>query len=955
MKSRSKLAGGLRWSPLAVAIAMSIASAPVVAQDDDPATLERVEVTGSRIKRAEAETQSPVLVLDREDLQSTGLTSVADIVQQLTASGSALNTKFNSSGNFGFPPDGSGVGAGSATVDLRNLGSKRVLVLVDGIRWVNEASASGVSSSTDLNTIPVSIIERIEVLEDGASAIYGSDAIAGVINIITRDTYDGLSASGYYGEFDKGGATKAADVSFGGSGENFSAFLNVSYTDQEEISSAETEFSRFPVPGTGVALGSSRVPGGRTRFTLPNGTRLDLIPAPGQTQPVFDRTQTGCTRTDGFRCFTGADAFNFAPFNLLLTPNERKGIFGQARYDFGNDVSWYARVLYNQRESANQAAAEPITLGPGSGNAFSDNVFIPASQPFNPFGIDLRASGPGANLATLRYRPLEGGPRRFTQDVDTWYFGTGLEGTFDWGDRVYSWDVNYATSENEADQTNLGSYNIRRIVDALGPNCGTIPGCVPLDLFGFNSITPAMLAYISPIVRDTSENSLELFSANLTGDLFQMPAGPLAFATGYEHRRLEGSYTPDAITIAGEYNGVPSLPTAGSYDVDEFYVELNVPVYEASPSHRLDLSVAGRYSDYSTFGGETTGKFGARWQLGEQFLVRGTYAEGFRAPSIGELFGSASRFDATLVDPCLTSPSGAPPTGNRANCAALGVPAGAVQLDPQIGVSTGGNINLEPETSDSFTVGFVWSPSFGVNSSWSRSFDFAVSYWDYEIEGAISAIDAQTQLNLCVATLNPQFCDGITRIASGEIDTFDNFLTNLGSIETDGVDFDVRWALPEHDWGMFELTWQNTYVDDYVAIGAGGDVQPQTVGVEVNNSAIPEWTSTLRLDWRFGDFGAGYTARYISDLEEECGDAADFPVCGNPTAGTNSLGSTTYGDVRFTWDTQWLEGTRLTLGVNNVWDKDPPICLSCTLNGYDASTYDPPVGRFWYARFDVKF
>ncbi len=953
MKARYPSQSALRWSPLAFAIAVACSPGAAFAQDD-ATELERIEVTGSRIKRAEIENQIPVTTLTREDIERTGLTSLADIIQQLTASGSSLNTKFNSSGNFGFPPDGSGVGAGSATVDLRHLGSKRVLVLVDGIRWVNEASASGVSSSTDLNTIPVAIIERIEVLEDGASAIYGSDAIAGVVNIVTRRSFEGASASIYYGEYDEGGDTKAADIAFGGSGENFNYFLSASYTDQDAISSSVYEHAAVPVPGTGVALGSSRVPGGRFRFVQPNGQRIDLTTNAGLTNPVYDPTQTGCTRTDGFHCFSGADTFNFAPFNLLLTPSERRGIFGQSRFDFSENLTWYMRVLYNERESLNQAAAEPISLGPGSGNPFADNVFIPANHPFNPFGIDLRSSGPGANVVTIRRRPLEGGPRQFYQDIDTWYFGTGLEGTWNIGERLYFWDANYARSSNEANQTNFGSYNIRRIVDALGPNCAVIPGCVPLDIFGFNTITPEMLAYIQPIVRDTSENDLQLFTANLTGELFELPAGPLAFATGYEHRRYDGSYTPDAITVAGEYNGVPSLPTSGEYDVDEYYAEFNVPVYQSGEA-KLDLSIAARYSDYSTFGGETTGKFGMRWQLSDDFQLRGTYAEGFRAPSIGELFGTPSRFDATIVDPCLISVTGAPPTGDRANCAALGVPVGGRQLDPQIGVATGGNIDLQPELADSWTVGFVWSPEFAANSTWSDRLDVEFTYYDHEVDGAIQAIDAQTQLNLCVSTLSPQFCDGITRISSGEIDTFDNFLTNLGSIETDGFDFDVFWSLPQTDWGKFRVRWQNTWVNDYVATGASGDVQPQGVGIEVNNSAIPEWTAVVGLDWSYGDFVASYALRHIRDSEELCGDAVGFPVCGNPTEGTNRLGSTTYGDLQIGWKAPWFEGTQFTLGVVNLWDKEPPICLSCSLNGYDASTYDVPAGRFVYAKAELKF
>jgi iron complex outermembrane receptor protein len=953
--SRNRLSAAVRSALLLSLLPLAAAQA----QDENARELDRIEVTGSRIKKAEIETQVPVTTLTREDIARTGLTSVADIVQQLTGSGSSLNTRFNSSGNFGFPPDGSGVGAGSATVDLRHLGSKRVLVLVDGIRWVNEASASGVSASTDLNTIPVAIIERIEVLEDGASSIYGSDAIAGVVNIITRREFDGASASVYYGEFEEGGDTKAGDVAFGGNGDNYSFFVGASITDQDAIGSETNANSAVPVPGTGVAFGSSRVPGGRFRIIQPNGEAIDLVSNAGLSNPLYNPNETTCNRTDGFHCFGDNDPFNFAPFNLLLTPSERKGVFSQVRFDFNESTTWYLRTLYNQRESLNRAAPEPIDLGPGAGSQFAVDVFIPANHPYNPFGFDLYGSGPNANILTIRRRPLEGGPRRFHQDVDTWYFGTGLEGSFDLGDRGFFWDVNYARSSNEAEQTNLGSYNARRIADALGPNCANLTGCVPLDIFGHNTITPEMLAYISPVFRDSSQNDLQLISANITGDLFEMPAGALAFAAGTEYRKLSGAYNPDPQTVAGEYNGVPSLPTAGEYDVSEYYAEFNVPIYAAGDS-RLDLSLAGRYSDYSTFGGETTGKAGLRWQFSDQFLLRGTYAEGFRAPSIGELYGAASRFDATITDPCLISVTGAAPTAPAANCAALGVPVGARQLDPQIGIQTGGNVALDPEESDSYSFGFVWSPGFASEAAWSERLDIELTYYNHEIDGAIQAIDAQTQLDLCAETLDDRFCNGIVRLPSGAIDSFNNFLVNFGSVETDGFDFDVFWTLPQTDLGTFRVTWQNTWVNDYEAVDGTGAVQPRTVGIEVNDSGIPEWTSNLGLDWIYGDFSAGWSVRYSSDLTELCGDAETFPVCSDPSTNpdidsTNRLGSTTYHDLQLGWKAPWFKGTQFTLGINNVFSKEPPICLSCSLNGYDPSVYDLPAGRFMYAKAEVKF
>ncbi len=916
----------------------------------DEVVLDRVEVTGTRIKRVQIEGQTPILTLSREQIDRSGVSSIGEVLQQLTASGSALNTKFNSSGNFGFPPDGGGVGAGATTVDLRHLGAKRVLVLVDGIRWVHESSASGVGGVVDLNTIPLAIVDRIEILEDGASSLYGSDAIAGVVNIITRRDADGALISVSHGANSKGdGDLTTADVGFGGSGDRHRFFVGFSYNKQEGIDSKDREISRLPVPGTGVALGSSAIPGGRFIFTDPNtGANLDLVPNRGVSAPVYDPSQTDCNRTDDFHCFTSADRFNYAEFNLLQTPSERKSVYAQARFDLTETTSWYFRTLYNNRRSLNRAAAEPFFLGQAAPtNFWADNVVIAADNPYNPFGFDLDAN---SNFALGGYRPLEGGPRRFHQDVDTFYVGTGLEGGFNFGNRFWFWDVHAAHGINKAEQTNFGSYNARRLSLGLGPlaACQADPACVPIDVFGENSLTPAMLSYIQPVLRDTSSNRLRLYSANLSGDLIDLPAGPLGFATGYEYRKLKGRYSPDGLTVAGEYNGVPSLPTSGSYDVNEYYLEFNVPLLAGLAAVRqLDLSLAARYSDYSTFGGETTGKIGLRWQVTDDLLLRSTWAEGFRAPNIGELFGTASGFDAVLDDPCsgVSSP----------NCTALGVPPGYVQPNPQISVLTGGNRDLQPESADSFTAGLVWSPEFAAGASWSERFDLGITHYRHELDGAIQAINAQTQLDLCVQTLNPAFCNGITRNATGSIDGFRNFLTNIGRIDTRGYDLAVFWLMPASDWGQFAINWRNTMVDRYTAVGANGVRQPQEVGIEVNNSGIPKWTSNFDLSWTQGALDANWTVRHISDLNEACGaGASTFPVCRNdPAPGRNRLGSTTYHDAQVGYRFEWFNGVRLTAGLNNMFGKEPPICLSCTLNGYDASTYDIP-GRVWYVRAEIR-
>ena len=943
---------------LATAVCLSLSALPPAAQAQQAATLDAVQVTGSRIKRAEAEGQVPIQTLSRDDIERTGFNSIGEVLQQLTGSGSALNAKFNSSGNFGFPPDGSGVGAGSAQVDLRHLGAKRVLVLVDGMRWVNESSASGVGAATDLNTIPLAIVERIEVLEDGASSLYGSDAIAGVVNIITRRDFDGAQVTLNYGQYSAGdGTQKGVDLAWGHVGERLNVFVGGSWVKQDPVFARDREQARWPVPGTGLALGSSATPGGRFIFTDPvTGAEQDLTPNAGNSSPMYDGS-SGCTRSDGFHCFGTADRFNFSQYNMVLTPSERKGVFGQLRFAFNDNVNGYLKALFNRRESTNQAAPEPLFLGPeaGTGNAWADNVFISAANPYNPFGFDLDST---SNLIMIGRRPVEGGARVFDQRVDTQYVGAGIEGSVGSG-RTWFWDVNAAYSKNKAEQTNYGSYNIYNIALALGDPaaCAAVTGCVPLNLFGGpGTITPDMLRWIQPVVRDRSQNELSQFTANLSGELFALPAGPLAFAAGYEYRKYEGWYQPDALTVAGHYNGVPSLPTSGSYDVNEAFVELSIPVFANSAwGDKLELSLAGRYSDYSTFGGEFTPKYGLRWQVSPDFVFRTSYAEGFRAPSIGELYGSAARADLQLSDPCSVGLGGTPPRGSAANCAALGVPAGYQQANSQISVTTGGNAALEPERSRSFSAGFVWSPWFGTDAAWSDKFDVEVTFYRHHVNGAIQAIDAQTQLDLCVDSLDPLYCDGIGRAGTGGINAFNNRLTNLGVIKTDGWDVDLYWTFPQSDAGRLKLSWKNSFVGRYEATGAAGQRQPQRPGIEVVDSAIPEWASSATLDWSRANWNASWTIRHISELTEECGDAVAFAVCGDQGRGLNTLDAITYHDLQLGYRFDLLKGLQLSAGLNNVFNEDPPICLSCSLNGYDASTYDIPRGRYWYLRADLRF
>ncbi len=949
----------------ALAVTFSLGATAAQAQDQTgtegrtTTDLQAVEVTGSRIKGADMATQVPVITITSQDIARTGLTSIGDILQQLSSSGSALNTKFNSAGNFGFPPDGSGVGSGSATLDLRHLGAKRVLILVDGLRWVNESSASGVSAAVDLNTIPASIIDRIEILQDGASSLYGSDAIAGVVNIITKRSQEGAAANFYYGNYSdlSGGITKNADISLGGKGDRYEFFVDVSYSEQDAISaSAWSQASKECVPGTGLDNCSSGTPTGRFIFTDPNTNVVQDITPNGSFsgKPAYP---------GDFHDFSSADRFNFAPYNLLLTPSKRSAVFAQTRYDVTDNVTWYMRALYNTRKSVNQAAPEPIFLGPGAGTGgLADSVGVDATNPYNPFGFDLDADPANGNLILIGRRPVEGGPRVYSQDVDTSYAATGLQGFFGVGERSYYWDANLSYGDNKATQSVRGTYNISHIERALGPVADCTGSCVPLNIFsGPGGITPEMLQYIQYIEHDRSDNKIATASANISGGLFDLPGGEFNFAAGYEHRNYSGSYEPDAVVVAGESNGVPSLPTSGSYSIDEYYVELNAPLLKDLPGVKaLDLSGATRYSDYSTFGGTTNSKFGLRWQIIDDLTLRGTWAQGFRAPSIGELYGSPARFDATLQDPC-SAPVGDAQTAS--NCAALGVPASYTQPNPQISVRTGGNIDLQPETSRSVTAGAVYSPGWASNTAWASRLDLTAGYYRIKIDDAIQALDAQTKLNRCVASGDDGsfFCNGIHRNATGNIDGFDATLQNLGTIDTRGWDFGANWLGPDSRIGVFNVNWQSTYVSKYESGNKAGSFEPRSVGLELNDSAIPRLTSNLALGWSYEAWKVDYTFRYISSLKEDCAAAAGYAICNRPDEitptrpdGTHYMGATVYQDIRGSWKLPTSLDVTLIAGINNLWDKQPPICVSCSLNGYDASTYDTP-SRFMYVQASVKF
>ena len=913
-------------------------------QAQEPSPSGDIVITGSRIRRDPLAQDSPITFVDQQDIAKTGLNSINDVLQRLPSSGGGLNGKFNNSGNLGNPPDGGGVGAGAAEIDLRYLGSRRTLVLVDSLRFVNGASASGVPGSVDLNAIPESMIERVEVLQDGASAIYGSDAIAGVVNIITKQKQDGFLASAQLGSYlDEGdGFTQNYQLSWGNGGDGpLQIVIGGNYVKSAAVSSGDRAISRWPAP-----YGSSCFDGGCSGF-LPNGRYAGAL-FPGGDATLIAPVLNGTATPADFRPFVSPDdRYNFAPFNYLQIPLERYGAFGNLHAEVTEDVNFTFKVLWNERKSKNKAAPLPFGIGQAAGiTPVLDATTVDATNPFNPFGVDLDSS----NLDFILRRFVEGGPRRFSQQVDTYYGVASFDGKFGLFDHEWYWDVNGLFGQNIAKQRMLGNINSQKLGIALGPlaTCNATPGCVPFNLFGgAGSITQAMMDYVTFIQNDESEQSIWDFSANVSGELFDLPGGALGLATGVEYRKLSGSFDPDEVVSAGFSSDIPAKPTRGHYSVKEAYAELNAPLFSGVPGvELLELNGAVRFSDYSTSGSTTTFKGGVNWKPFKDLRLRGSYAEGFRAPTIGELFGTQSRFDQTISDPCSNDSTAAQNFINnatvRANCIAAGVPADGsyAQANPQISVIVGGNEALVPETSKSWVFGGVYSPSFLPRSS------IEVNHYNIKIDGAIQTVAADVTVSNCVVNNDPAACALVTRAGSGgQLTQVSGFLVNIAGVKTKGWDVNLRFQTEQTSAGRFGFTWNNTLLKNYDVIVpiTGGTQVISREGTEQGSPSqgFPKYKSIGIIDWDMADFGLSLTGRYISKLKENVTPA-------------NTLNSKFYTDIQGRWTPSWWD-SRLgfAVGVNNLFNTKAPGCITCDINNFDPTVYDVP-GRYYYARATVK-
>ncbi len=985
MYNNSKIAKAVRLAMIfGAASAATISTQAFSADEENADEIEKIEVTGSRIKRTDMETAQPVTVIDRAALEASGLTSVGDFLQNLPMAGSAINTTFNNGGD------------GSTRVDLRNLGSSRVLVLVNGRRWI--ASGTGANGSVDLNTIPTTVIKRIEVLKDGAGAVYGSDAIAGVVNIITRDDFEGVELNAYYGKSkENDGEQQQYDMTIGTASEKGHVTFNVSYTKQEPIMAGDREISAVPQFGTGNRLGSSATPQGRFAWVDYDGTNYRGFvnhsvstdfdpnnPIPGPQVPFLP--DGSVNPNSQFTPFSNELRFNYAPQNYLLTPQDRWSLYVNGGYEITDSINLTTEVLYNHRESSQLLAPMPLFIGPWAGGAQALNpTVISAENIYNPFSYDIFGEEHLAfyNGGFIGRRFFENGERLFSQRVDTWKLNAGLDGSFEIGDNTWDWSVYFGYGNNQATSTTEGRLNMARIAQALSAECNTDPSCVPLNLFGgLGSITQDMLDYVTTTETSTGGNKSWNYAANISGTPIALPAGDLGVAAGYEYRRETGYNSPDYLVQSGQSSGGAQLPTKGGFKENSYYLEIQAPlVADADFVKSLDLTAAVRYTSIENTVGvknsNTSTSTGLTWRMNDDLLIRGNYSTGFRTPSISNLFGGLSVTYPDVNDPCNSAGDG--------SVVCSGVPTNYTQPNSQLEAQVGANENLEPETSTSISYGIVYNPSY------IDGLDMSIDIWDVEIENVITSAGFQQVLNTCSDydgksvddATHPiaGFCNQLlTRAPSGVPVTFINPLLNSGKLITKGVDFDISYNI-ESNIGEFRFVLDATYTDDYHLENDNGDAQPNQAGRNLGDTGLPRWKSNFTLTWSMDDFSVNYRAQMIGKQTEYCGlrgqghdrddssaqtisevQGTDTWICSDydtasPRSGSswgeNKLGTVVYHDIQASYFLDMYD-MRFTLGVNNVFDKVPPISTQAFANSFDASLYDP-TGRFFYGRVSVKF
>ncbi len=921
-----------------ITLLISCASCELLAGENpngqDETLLEEVYITGSRIPGQDTVATHPAFTLTEDSLTEGVL--LADSLNRLPQSGAPLTSQTTT--NFGF------FAPGLASVDLRNLSPNRTLVLVNGRRFVGGDSER--PNVVDLNSIPVQLIERVDVITGGVSAIYGSEAVAGVVNIILKDNVEGLTLDAYWGESSEGDGTErgfslTAGQEFAeGAGQ---VTLHAGLSKLDTVASRDRSFS-----ANDEFLGDFQ---DYSAYT-PTGT------ATADLEFLFTEDENGDWVKD---YVTQEDGFNRADFRLLQIPLERHDFVLNADYEFSDSLRGFVETSYTKTESL--AQIEPAVAG-AFGFADGNSHFISTANPTVPAELvatmtNLYGFDPGFTSFTRRLSEL--GPQVSEQTRETQRWALGLDG--DLG--AWQWDTYYQYGRSTREQNSFGQYNTFAFqngldVEADPDNPGGFrcidptarqAGCVPIDVFGAGSISAAAVDYIRINSFDRSEIEQQVFAATIRGKFADvLPAGDIQLAVGIERRIERLKTTPDEFALSGESSSNNFADEVdGSYHVNEAFVEAVLPLMgDINSAEYVGLDAAYRYADYSTLG--TNGS----WQLGLDYVVtellrfRTVFAESVRAPNIAELLAPGIGTFVGFVDPC-TGGGVDGPGSTEVNCASLGLDT---SYDPgELGAAApglfSGNSDLKEEKGTTFTLGAVLTPT--------NSFTVSLDYFDIEIEGAIEAIDPSIKLAQCYAAsdfLNNPACEGITRADASQnfvVTNIDFNYQNIGVLETQGWDLALQYNF--EGWaGDFKFTTVVTRTNKWEQ-----RVNGETL-TKLGEPGFNEWKGNTELQYNNGPVSVSWMTRFLGH------GVVDNQLTTDIWPANDDLPTVWYHDfdVRYALGSNG-ESTQYVFyaGLRNAFDKQPPYIPSPSLNNVSgtntaAGVYDV-VGRFVYAGVEVSF
>ena len=980
-------------SPLGRAVASAALAtslvAPAVQAQESEATVDEVVVTGSRLSRTGFDTPSPVVVLGADEIRSTTAVTLGDLLNELPQ----LRTTFGLSNSSRF------IGtAGIGSLDLRGLGTERTLVLVNGRRHV---SSSEGESTVDVNSIPTDMIDRIEIITGANSAVYGADAVAGVVNFILKDNFEGARLRTSIGEADDSGfGRESAAFTFG---RNFddgrgNAIFSVGFEQQDLLTAGERggDFVRQlglianPLDGDTIDANGIQIDDGiPDDITVANtgfyaisngGTSLALngfINPDGSFSPIpFDDFEF----IDGLSCGgAGCIPLDTTTFQVLQSDFQRFTLDANFSYDLNDQFEWFfegrfANVDGRQQGQPSFDFGAPIIIQ-------RDNAFVSPS-------LAAAMDAAGFTSIDLRRFNVDLGLRQEENNRQTIRGVTGLRGEFGDG---YNFDVFANYGRTTVDRINLNNRIDERFAaatdaivaddaiaaaigngtragdivcrstaqEAQGENSGlpnfAFENCIPLNVLGNGAGSQEAIDFVNSTALSTAEIQQVQLQAVISNDeVFTNWAGAVGFVGGIEYREERSQVRGDSLSALGNTFFNALADTRGTFDVNEYFGEVSLPLLRDVPFSR-DLTFEGavRYSDYSTIGDTFTWETRLNWQPIDDLRVRLNVGEALRAPNIGDLFSPAGESFEIIDDPCDMENLDLGTNGRNtriANCQALGIanPESFDSLDEEsVTLLQGGNPNLQEEEAETFTVGVVYTPSF------IEGLQLSLDWYDIEITEAIALTGTQTILDRCVDSPNGvgnQFCGLIARDGSGNITEVSRFPLNLNSFETSGLDIEVDYRTELGGFG----TLQNRLIASYLDRRREILSTENDVDIVEGELGDPEWQLNYRGTLYFDKWEVFAEARWIDSQfieEQELLFGSGTNNDPNPDVNDNTQASSaTYVDLGVTYN--FDNGLSLGATVDNVFDEDPPFALFG--NGADSGLYDT-VGRFFLARASWDF